>query len=289
MIFYPFNIADFSHATRHLTRVERSIYRDMLDLYYDTEAPLTSDVKMLCRLLIINSDDEIAAVKLLLGEFFQLTEGGWSHDRCEREISKYHALIGAKSAAGKASAIARSNKNKQKNNSRSTGVQQQSNGTPTIKDVRLKTKDKKTPPNPPEGGKPDEPAGKFDPINACPENVSPEVWADWVSCRKDQRKPLNESTCKAQAQKLKDHPNPDQVIMESISAGWQGLFPDRVSNVHPIRAGKSTRPALKPGEFYDVDWDDRNPSTHKIRHVDTHDPTTGYAWAWLKKQTWYKP
>ena len=68
---------------------------------------------------------------------------------------------------------------------------------------------------------------------------------------------------------------------------WQEVM---TSNVHPIAIARNgKRPALNPGEFYDVDWDDRNPSTHKIRHVDTHDPTTGYAWAWLKKQTWYKP
>lgn len=68
---------------------------------------------------------------------------------------------------------------------------------------------------------------------------------------------------------------------------WQEVL---TSNVHPIAIARNgTRPALKPGEFYDFDWDDKNPSTHKIYHSDTHDPTTGYAWAWLKKQTWYRP
>lgn len=68
---------------------------------------------------------------------------------------------------------------------------------------------------------------------------------------------------------------------------WQEAL---TSNVHPIaQARNGSRPALKPGEFYDFDWDDKNPATHKIYHSDTHDPTTGYAWVWLKKQTWYRP
>ncbi|MCY1384102.1 hypothetical protein D9M69_723100 [compost metagenome] len=62
------------------------------------------------------------------------------------------------------------------------------------------------------------------------------------------RKPLKETSCKAQAKLLASHPNPDAVIQASISAGWQGLFPDRIaSNVHPIR------PAA-PASLNDIDY-----------------------------------
>ncbi len=94
------------------------------------------------------------------------------------------------------------------------------------------------PPYPPEGVEPAVPSPKFNPLDACPENVTPSVWAEWVKCRSELRKPLKETTCKAQAKQLAGHPNPDAVIQASISAGWMGLFPDRVkSNVHPIRKG----------------------------------------------------
>ncbi|MCY1289834.1 hypothetical protein D9M70_389440 [compost metagenome] len=77
---------------------------------------------------------------------------------------------------------------------------------------------------------------KFDPLTACPPNVSPEVWAKWVLCRKEQGKPLKQTTCEAQAEQLANHPNPDEVIRRSIAGGWQGLFPDRVTagNVHHL-------------------------------------------------------
>ena len=79
---------------------------------------------------------------------------------------------------------------------------------------------------------------KFDPLTACPPNVSPEVWAKWVKCRKEQGKPLKLTTCEAQAEQLANHSNPDEVIRRSIAGGWQGLFPDRVTaptgNVHHL-------------------------------------------------------
>ena len=42
MHYYSHNIGDFNNSTRHLTRVERSLYRDLIELYYDTEKPLDS-------------------------------------------------------------------------------------------------------------------------------------------------------------------------------------------------------------------------------------------------------
>jgi uncharacterized protein YdaU (DUF1376 family) len=86
--FYPHHIGDFNNATRHLTRIERSIYRDMIELYYDTENPLVSDIALLCRKLLARTEDEINAVKNLLIEFFEESPEGWFHTRCAEEIEK---------------------------------------------------------------------------------------------------------------------------------------------------------------------------------------------------------
>lgn len=107
MNYYPHHIGDFNNATRHLTRIERSIYRDMIELYYDTELPLTLDIKGLCRKLIAQTEEESTAVQQVLNEFFTETEQGWHHARCELEINAYRTSISAKSAAGKASAAKR--------------------------------------------------------------------------------------------------------------------------------------------------------------------------------------
>ncbi len=73
----------------------------------------------------------------------------------------------------------------------------------------------------------------FDPARLKPENVSDEVWQDWVKFRRETRKPLTETTCTYQAKQLDGHQNADEVIRRSIAGGWQGLFPERVPNQPP--------------------------------------------------------
>ena len=88
---YSHHIGDFNTATRHLSRHERAIYRDMLDMYYDTEEPLDgSDFDRLARRLLCRDSEDVAALQFLLSEFFeQQDDGRWVHHRCEREIAAF--------------------------------------------------------------------------------------------------------------------------------------------------------------------------------------------------------
>ena len=56
MNYYQHHIGDFNNATRHLTRVERSLYRDLIELYYDTEKYLTDDVDWLERKMMARTE-----------------------------------------------------------------------------------------------------------------------------------------------------------------------------------------------------------------------------------------
>lgn len=107
MKYYPHHIGDFDRATRHLTRVERSIYRDLIELYYDTEEQITLDRSALCRKIIARTDEEVTAVEQVLNEFFNETKNGWYHARCDEEIITYKRNASQKALAGKASAEAR--------------------------------------------------------------------------------------------------------------------------------------------------------------------------------------
>lgn len=111
MNHYPHHIGDFNNATRHLTRVERSLYRDMLELYYDTEQPLNSDPAKIARRVLAVTSDEQTALNLVLEEFFVLQDDGWHNSRCDVEIAKYQGQIEQASRAGKASAAKRYGKN----------------------------------------------------------------------------------------------------------------------------------------------------------------------------------
>jgi len=135
MIHYPHYITDFNTKTRHLTRLERSIYRDLMDIYYETELPLTKDIKKLCRLILATSNEESTAVEQVLNEFFTDSENGWFHGRCFDEINKYQTQTTQKSIAGRASAAKKAEKRRLaiigKSNEISTAVETPYNGTST--------------------------------------------------------------------------------------------------------------------------------------------------------------
>lgn len=78
---------------------------------------------------------------------------------------------------------------------------------------------------------------KFKPLAEKPENVSADVWGDWVEHRREIRHPLTPTTCKRIKSMLENHVNPDAVINLSIERGWQGLFPEKITE--PAKA-KST-------------------------------------------------
>lgn len=121
MNHYPHHIGDFNAATRHLTRVERSLYRDLMELYYDTESPLpATDFDRLARRVLADSDEEKAALRDVLNEFFERDGDVYRNTRCDAEILIYKGKIDIAIKAGKASALARA---KQTLNKRRTPVE----------------------------------------------------------------------------------------------------------------------------------------------------------------------
>jgi len=83
MNYYPHHISDFNNATRHLSRLERSIYRDLIELYYDSEEPIEDDLSKIARKIIATSPEERSAIETILDEYFSLVHGFWFHERCE--------------------------------------------------------------------------------------------------------------------------------------------------------------------------------------------------------------
>ena len=124
MHYYQHHIGDFIKATARLTDGQSMAYLRLLWMYYDTEKPLKPDSK----LLAFQIGASVEETELLLQSFFQLTDDGWRHTRCDSEIFEYRTLVDKKANAGRASAERRMN-------SRSTGVQQVLDGCST--DVQL--------------------------------------------------------------------------------------------------------------------------------------------------------
>lgn len=90
MHYYKHHIGDFRSGTANMTRQERWLYRDMLDVYYDKEVPLPTSVQDVCD-QIGATDEEAHSVAKILRLKFNQTETGWVHDRCEKELESYRA------------------------------------------------------------------------------------------------------------------------------------------------------------------------------------------------------
>jgi uncharacterized protein YdaU (DUF1376 family) len=132
--YYPHHIGDFNNATRHLTRVERALYRELIELYYDTESPLPAgDFQALCKKVLAHDTVEREAVSAVLGEFFIKEGDVYRHPRCDAEIALYRAKQEAAIKGGRASAESRLNR-------KSTIVQRRLNGGATNQNQEPRTK-----------------------------------------------------------------------------------------------------------------------------------------------------
>tara|TARA_R110000772_G_scaffold45492_1_gene104208 strand:- start:854 stop:1648 length:795 start_codon:yes stop_codon:yes gene_type:complete len=61
-------------------------------------------------------------------------------------------------------------------------------------------------------------------------SVSADVAASFVQHRKDLKKPMTENMANAIVKKLEGHHAPDMVLTNSIANGWQGIFPEKITN-----------------------------------------------------------
>jgi uncharacterized protein YdaU (DUF1376 family) len=126
MHYYQFNIGDYQSHTAHLSEIEDLAYRRLLDWYYLHESPIVDDIPEIARQIRMRTHTESIAV--VLQEFFELTQNGWSSIRANREIAK----TGEKSAKASASAKARWNKD-----SHANALQTQSEGNATQNTIHI--------------------------------------------------------------------------------------------------------------------------------------------------------
>jgi len=96
MHYYQFNIGDYIKNTLHLSVMEDIAYRRLLDLYYDSEQPIPTDIPKVSRRLRMDCD----VVQSVLDEFFELTEDGYRNHRADLEILDYQEYLAKQKANG---------------------------------------------------------------------------------------------------------------------------------------------------------------------------------------------
>lgn len=98
MNYYQHHIGDFVRDTSCLTNGQCMAYLRLLWMYYESEEPLTANVRVLAMRTGASESD----VELLLEAFFKQDGNVWRHNRCDREIAAYKRMSeGGKHGAAK--------------------------------------------------------------------------------------------------------------------------------------------------------------------------------------------
>lgn len=211
MNWYPFSVAEYMVATAHLSNEEDLCYRRLLDAYYTGEKPLPLDVEALAR----KTRCSVQSCQQVLKEYFHETESGYQHERCEREIAKYHA----RAVANKANV----EKRWVKNSTAPIPVVSESNtsGIPSNYDgIRKPYKTKSTESTKQETG---EARSRPSAVVEKPDSVSEQVWADFLTHRRNRKAPLTATAFKTiQSEAQKAGKSLETALETMISRGWTG-------------------------------------------------------------------
>ena len=208
MHYFSYNISDYMSHTGHLSLLEDLAYRRCLDIYYLHEKPLPEDASQVARL--IRMPDNVPEVRQVLTEFFVLDTGtGWTNQRGNEEIDKYHAKIQAASKAGKASAEQRRFlATLSKSNARSTKVQPTNNHKPITKKQETINKTLKR-----------------------PDTVDKKTWEDFLKHRKNLNVPLTETALKGiTSEAAKASITLEEALTMCQVRGWRGFKSEWVIN-----------------------------------------------------------
>ncbi|GLC92238.1 hypothetical protein Tamer19_16460 [Cupriavidus sp. TA19] len=88
MNFYRFFIRDFDADTKGLDFTQHGAYRKLLDLFFDTELPLTRNRLGLYKLVGATRKAEREAVDSVLIQYWIETDEGWVQKRAAHELAK---------------------------------------------------------------------------------------------------------------------------------------------------------------------------------------------------------
>ena len=213
MHYYQHNIGDYRKDTSHLTLLEHGIYRQLLDSYYLDEIPLCNDLAKLMRSHSVRNADEEQALQNVLTDFFELTEVGYIHKRCDDVIAQYHG----KSDKARASANARwGNKDKAskktQSESNANAMPTQSEGNANHKPITNNHK----------------PVVRATTKIELPDWLSEKAWSEWVEYRRSSKKPMTPLASTKFLNQLenfvKDGYDPVKLIDLAIASGWTTVY-----------------------------------------------------------------
>jgi uncharacterized protein YdaU (DUF1376 family) len=199
--YYQFNIGDYRKDTVHLSRLEHSIYRDLIDWYYLDEKPIPKETQSVSRRLRLVSQEEQNALLAVLEDFFICSEDGWKHKRIDQEIQDYHGMCQTNRTNG--SKGGRPKKNPLGSDSQPTRNPNQepitNNQEPIINTTRQKA-------------------------ISCPQGVSEDVCRDFCQHRKSVRATVTQTALDGIDREAKKAGwSLEAALRECVVRGWRGF------------------------------------------------------------------
>jgi uncharacterized protein YdaU (DUF1376 family) len=209
MHYYKRNIGDYSKKAGRLTMLQHGAYTLLLDACYDRERFPT--LEQAIEWTWASSEEEVDAVKFVLGRFFQLDKDNqYVQVRILEELLAYHK----NADTNKRIALEREAKRKEKRTNR---VQTVDEPPPNHKPLTTNQLDIKRTSAP-----------------LCPEGVSEQVWKDYLSVRRAKKSPLTETALKAiEKEAGKAGWSLEKALSECAARGWVGFkaeWVDKLSN-----------------------------------------------------------
>ena len=202
MHYFKFNIGDYKSHTSHLDLLEDLAYRRLIEWQYLHEKPLPLDVEQVARVIAMRSECE--CITFVLDSFFERTDEGYINKRVFREIDEFRE----KSEKARQSVNARWKKAKNTNVLRPQ-CEGNTNHKPLTKNH--KTLDK-------------------------PDDVTDEVWSDFLALRKKQKADLTKTALTRLVSEAKKAGwSLDEALSECVTRGWRSFKAEWVNK------GESTK------------------------------------------------
>ena len=220
MHYYQFHIGDYKSHTHHLSPMEDLAFRRLLDHYYLHEVPIKQ--RDIARQIGLRDFEQ--EVLTVLDEFFVSTENGFINPRADEEINKYRKF----SEDGKRGAAKRWHKDGNgEANSPPNATPIATNNQEPITNNHKPIKERAT-------------------CVACPHDVSPQVWQDWLQLRKTKKASVTETVVKgARAEADKLGWGLERFLVEWCTRGSQGLKAEWVAEKQNLtKTGKMNQTVM---------------------------------------------
>lgn len=263
MKYYSFFISDYTNATFWISDQQDLIYRRLLDVYYDSESPLSRDLNVIFRKIRMKkSKRNFADLEFILTTYFEKTDEGWSHKKCNYVINEFRKKSKINQVNGRKGGRPKKEPNGfvdetdiEPEEKRSTTEEEAGQNLYKIKTkIKTKIKNNNTPLTPLGGdcvvSSPDPELEGSENQNAPkkpervktktpdrPPGVSEQVWSDFLAHRKSHRASLTETALRAIEREAGiAGMSLDAALTECVVRGWRGFKAEwMVSQKKPTR------------------------------------------------------